>query len=195
MEKLDVENCQKPIVFVIDMINGFVKEGALADPRINSIVPNLIQLMDGMNCRNVFVCDSHPRHTREFDAFAPHCLIGTKEAEVIDELQPYIKRIMKKNSTNAFHCQDFLSFLEEEMDSYRDIIVTGCCTDLCVLQFVLTLQAWLNEHNKKEYRIIVPKNCVETYDIPNVHSAKEWNDISFKMMQMNGILVVDSIDF
>ncbi len=195
MEKLDVENYQKPIVFVIDMINGFVKEGALADPRINSIVPNLIQLMDGMNCRNVFVCDSHPPHTREFDAFAPHCLIGTKEAEVIDELQPYIKRIMKKNSTNAFHCQDFLSFLEEEMDSYRDIIVTGCCTDLCVLQFVLTLQAWLNEHNKKEYRIIVPKNCVETYDIPNVHSAKEWNDISFKMMQMNGILVVDSIDF
>ncbi len=195
MEKLQSESCQKPIVFVIDIINGFVKEGALADPRINSIVPNLIQLMDGMNCRNVFVCDSHPPHTREFDAFAPHCLIGTKEAEVIDELQPYIKRIMKKNSTNAFHCQDFLSFLEEEMDSYRDIIVTGCCTDLCVLQFVLTLQAWLNEHNKKEYRIIVPKNCVETYDIPNVHSAKEWNDISFKMMQMNGILVVDSIDF
>ncbi len=195
MEKLQSESCQKPIVFVIDIINGFVKEGALADPRINSIVPNLIQLMDGMNCRNVFVCDSHPPHTREFDAFAPHCLIGTKEAEVIDELQPYIKRIMKKNSTNAFHCQDFLSFLEEEMDSYRDIIVTGCCTDLCVLQFVLTLQAWLNEHNKKEYRIIVPKNCVETYDIPNVHSAKEWNELSFKMMQMNGILVVDSIDF
>lgn len=195
MEKLQSESCQKPIVFVIDMINGFVKEGALADPRINSIVPNLIQLMEGMNCRNVFVCDSHPPHTREFDAFAPHCLIGTKEAEVIDELQPYIKRIMKKNSTNTFHCQDFLSFLEEEMDSYRDFIVTGCCTDLCVLQFVLTLQAWLNEHNKKEYRIIVPKNCVETYDIPNVHSAKEWNDISLKMMQMNGILVVDSIDF
>lgn len=195
MEKLQSESCQKPIVFVIDMINGFVKEGALADPRINSIVPNLIQLMEGMNCRNVFVCDSHPPHTREFDAFAPHCLIGTKEVEVIDELQPYIKRIMKKNSTNTFHCQDFLSFLEEEMDSYRDFIVTGCCTDLCVLQFVLTLQAWLNEHNKKEYRIIVPKNCVETYDIPNVHSAKEWNDISLKMMQMNGILVVDSIDF
>lgn len=195
MGKLQSESCQKPIVFVIDMINGFVKEGALADPRINSIVPNLIQLMEGMNCRNVFVCDSHPPHTREFDAFAPHCLIGTKEAEVIDELKPYIKRIMKKNSTNAFHCQDFLSFLEEEMDSYRDFIVTGCCTDLCVLQFVLTLQAWLNEHNKKEYRIIVPKNCVETYDIPNVHSAKEWNELSLKMMQMNGILVVDSIDF
>ena len=102
--------------------------------------------------------------------------------------------MMKKNSTNAFHCQDFLSFLKEEMDSYRDVIVTGCCTDLCVLQFVLTLQAWLNEHNKKEYRIIVPRNCIATYDIPNVHSAKEWNDISLKMMQMNGILVVDSID-
>lgn len=192
-EILRYDECQKPIIFVIDMVNGFVKEGALADSRINHIVPNLICLMEQLACRNVFVCDSHPPHTREFDTFAPHCMIGSKEAEVIDELQPYIKRIMKKNSTNAFHAQDFLSFLKEEMDSYRDIIVTGCCTDLCVLQFVLTLQSWLNEHNKKEYRIIVPKNCVETYDIPDLHSASYWNEVAFNLMKMNGVLVVDSL--
>ena len=192
-EILRYDECQKPIIFVIDMVNGFVKEGALADSRINHIVPNLICLMEQLACRNVFVCDSHPPHTREFDTFAPHCMIGSKEAEVIDELQPYIKRIMKKNSTNAFHAQDFLSFLKEEMDSYRDIIVTGCCTDLCVLQFVLTLQSWLNEHNKKEYRIIVPKNCVETYDIPDLHSASYWNEVAFNLMKMNGILVVESL--
>ena len=192
-EILRYDECQKPIIFVIDMVNGFVKEGALADSRINHIVPNLICLMEQLACRNVFVCDSHPPHTREFDTFAPHCMIGSKEAEVIDELQPYIKRIMKKNSTNAFHAQDFLSFLKEEMDSYRDIIVTGCCTDLCVLQFVLTLQSWLNEHNKKEYRIIVPKNCVETYDIPDLHSASYWIEVAFNLMKMNGILVVESL--
>lgn len=192
-EILRYDECQKPIIFVIDMVNGFVKEGALADSRINHIVPNLICLMEQLACRNVFVCDSHPPHTREFDTFAPHCMIGTKEAEVIDELQPYIKRIMKKNSTNAFHSQDFLSFLKEEMDSYCDIIVTGCCTDLCVLQFVLTLQSWLNEHNKKEYRIIVPKNCVETYDIPDLHSASYWNEVAFNLMKMNGVLVVESL--
>ncbi len=192
-EILRYDECQKPIIFVIDMVNGFVKEGALADSRINHIVPNLICLMEQLACRNVFVCDSHPPHTREFDTFAPHCMIGSKEAEVIDELQPYIKRIMKKNSTNAFHAQDFLSFLKEEMDSYRDIIVTGCCTDLCVLQFVLTLQSWLNEHNKKEYRIIVPKNCVETYDIPDLHSASYWNEVAFNLMKMNGVLVVESL--
>lgn len=192
-EILRYDECQKPIIFVIDMVNGFVKEGALADSRINHIVPNLICLMEQLACRNVFVCDSHPPHTREFDTFASHCMIGSKEAEVIDELQPYIKRIMKKNSTNAFHSQDFLSFLKEEMDSYRDIIVTGCCTDLCVLQFVLTLQSWLNEHNKKEYRIIVPKNCVETYDIPDLHSASYWNEVAFNLMKMNGVLVVESL--
>lgn len=193
-EVLHFKDCQKPLVFVIDMVNGFVKEGVLADQRIQFIVPHIIHLMEQLECRNVFICDSHPPHTREFETFAKHCLIGTKEAEVIEELQPYIKKIMKKNSTNAFHCQDFLSFLEEEFDFYQDIIVTGCCTDLCVLQFVLTLQSWLNEHNKKEYRIIVPKNCVETYDIPNVHSASYWNTVAFDLMKMNGIQLVDLIE-
>ena len=31
----------KKMVFVIDMINGFCKEGALADPNIMGIVPEL----------------------------------------------------------------------------------------------------------------------------------------------------------
>lgn len=79
------------------------------------------------------------------------------------------------------------------MDYYQDIVVVGCCTDLCVLHFVLTLQTWLNEHNKKEYRIIVPKNCTETYDIPEIHPASKWNQVAWDMMQMNGVCVVDQL--
>lgn len=191
-KKLSYNELNQPIVFVIDMINGFINEGALHDKRIMNIVDPIKEVMDHLECRNVFVCDNHPPHTREFDSFPAHCLIGSHESEVIDELKPYIKRLMKKNSTNTFHCQDFLTFLEEEIDNYKDIVVMGCCTDLCVLQFVLTFQSWLNEHNKKEHRIIVPSNCVETYDIVDVHSADYWNKVALDNMAINGVCVIDS---
>ena len=116
-----------------------------------------------------------------------------KEAEVVDELKPYVKSWISKNSTNTFHAQAFQEFLQEDLDYYQDIVVVGCCTDLCVLHFVLTLQTWLNEHNKKEYRIIVPKNCTETYDIPEIHPASKWNQVAWDMMQMNGVCVVDQL--
>ena len=76
------------------MVNGFVKEGALADPAIMSIAEGQKKLMDQLECRNVFVCDTHPPKTREFLSYPQHCMIGTKEAEVIDELKDHIKRII-----------------------------------------------------------------------------------------------------
>ena len=36
----------KKLLVIIDMINGFVKEGALADKQINNITPNIIKLIE-----------------------------------------------------------------------------------------------------------------------------------------------------
>lgn len=190
MKRSELRN---PIVFVIDMVNGFIKEGALHDPRIQEIVPAIQTLMDDLECRNVFVCDHHPPHTREFDSYPPHCLIGSSESEVVDELKPYIKVWMAKNSTNAFLCPDFQAFLKEEAENYQDFIVTGCCTDLCVLQFALSLQAYFNEHNEKDRRVILPENCVATYHIDEIHDASYWQKMALDNMAMNGISVVREI--
>lgn len=190
---MQYSDCRKPVVFVIDMVNGFLKEGPLHDERIADIIPSIQKLLDALACRNVFICDNHPPHTREFETFPKHCVIGSEEAEVVDELKPYVKSWISKNSTNTFHAQAFQEFIQEDLDYYQDIVVVGCCTDLCVLHFVLTLQTWLNEHNKKEYRIIVPKNCTETYDIPEIHPASKWNQVAWDMMQMNGVCVVDQL--
>ena len=35
----------KKLLLVIDMVNGFVKEGALADKEIDNITPNIINLI------------------------------------------------------------------------------------------------------------------------------------------------------
>ncbi len=71
--------------------------------------------------------------------------------------------------------------------------MTGCCTDLCVLHFVLSLNTWFNEHNMNEYRIIVVENSTETYHIPEIHEATFFNDVAFRMMEMNGIQVVSEV--
>lgn len=191
---IQTSKINNPVVFVVDMVNGFTKEGALSDIKIMDIVKAQKKLMDTLSCRNVFVCDTHPPKTREFEAYPAHCMVGTSEAEVVDELKDYIKMIIHKNSTNTFMAPEFSEFLKNDLDNYNDIIITGCCTDLCILQFALSLQGYLNEHNMCKHRIIIPVDCVETYHIDQVHDAYFWNDVSLKNMAANGITIVSKIE-
>lgn len=189
---LSIEEVKDPIILAVDMINGFIYEGALHDEHIAAIIQPQQRLMEALECRNVFICDAHPPRTREFDSFPKHCLIGTSEADVVADLQSYMKYLIHKNSTNAFVSDEFQTFLKEEMKYYQDILIVGCCTDLCVLQLALSLQGWLNEHNKIENRIIIPVNCVETYHNES-HDAYIWNDFALQNMEMNGIQIVSKI--
>lgn len=184
----------KPIIFVVDMVNGFIKEGSLHDEKINLITSNIINLIEDGEQRVTFICDSHPPKTREFISYPSHCVIGTSESEIIDELQPYVDDIMKKNSTNTFTSPAFQDFLKTRIDDYQDIVITGCCTDICILQFALCLNAWLNEHNYVKHRIIIPIDCVDTYHIDNIHDSVSNNEFSIKNMEGNGIKIVSFIE-
>ena len=183
-----------PVIFVIDMVNGFVKEGALADSAIADIKPEIARLLDETDCANVFVCDAHPPKTREFEAYPPHCVIGTPESEVVDELADRIQRVIHKNSTNAFMAPEFTQWLDERLHHYKDIVITGCCTDLCVLQFALAMQTYFNEHNMTDKRVIVVADCVDTYNIKDSHPAVFWNEAALANMAANGITVVKNIE-
>ena len=185
-EPLSMKELKDPIIFVVDMIEGFVHEGALHDEAINAVTVHIEALIKD--------ADSHPPKTREFNSYPTHCVIGTTESEVIQELKPHVQELMRKNSTNTFTCPDFQSFLTERMDSYRDIVITGCCTDICILQFALCLNAWLNEHNKTDQRIIIPLSCVDTYHIEGVHDAVSCNEFSIRNMEANGICIVSSLE-
>lgn len=191
---LSMKELKDPIVFVVDMVEGFIHEGALHDEAINDVTANIVALIKEAQQRVIFIADSHPPKTREFISYPSHCVIGTKESEVIEELQPYVQELMRKNSTNTFTCPDFQSFLQERLDSYRDIVLTGCCTDICILQFALCLNAWLNEHNKTEHRIIIVLNCVDTYHIDGVHDAVACNEFSIRNMEINGITIVSALE-
>lgn len=191
---IDRKDLHKPIVFVVDMVNGFIKEGAMHDPAILDICPPIVDVMKGNEHNVIFVRDAHPKQTREFLCYPQHCVHGTSESEVIKELQPYVYEEMCKNSTNAFVCPDFQEFLETRIYDYQDFILTGCCSDICIMQFALCLNAWLNEHNEDDKRVIVAMDCIDTYHIDNVHDAFMHNESSIKNMAGNGILVVSHIE-
>lgn len=190
---IDAKELQSPMIFVVDMINGFIKEGALHDEAIMRCVKPIEALLQHLTYRSVFIADRHPSQTREFNSYPTHCLIGTSESEVIEELQPYIKELFHKNSTNTFTCPQFQEFLKE-IELYDTFIITGCCTDICILQFALCFNAWLNEHNMMKKRIIIPIDCVDTYHIDGIHDAITNNEFSLQNMSANGIEIVTHIE-
>lgn len=184
-----------PQCFVIDMINGFCTEGALADPEIMKITDPILDLIKVIDSQRVtFIADTHKPDDLEFKAFPPHCIEGTKEAEIIEELKPYVKTpIIKKNTTNAFHelmkPENYHLLEMSVIDSY---ILVGCCTDICVLQLALSLRTWLNATGQDK-RILIPRNCVETFDSP-IHDSYRKNKEACNLMQEAGIEIIEGFE-
>ncbi|RIV16809.1 isochorismatase family protein [Mycoplasmopsis gallopavonis] len=88
----------KRLIVVIDMLNGFCFQGPLSDKRIAQIIPQIKNLLlQGDD--NLFLCDSHSLNDPEMTIYPPHCLSGTYEAEVVDELKNLIKRKITKQTT------------------------------------------------------------------------------------------------
>lgn len=190
IEQMSIDELKRPIVFVVDMINGFAKEGALSDKDILKIVPDMKNLLDTVH-PSIFICDSHDLNSREFQAFPLHCIKNTDESKVIDELKPYAKNIIYKNSTNAFVSEGIQTFIQDELSSYQDIVIVGCCTDICIMQFALCMNTYLNQNEMHDKRVIVPINMVETFHIPNTHDSMKWNEVACDLMIANAISVVE----
>lgn len=182
----------KKLLLVIDMVNGFVKEGALADVYINNITPNIINLIEEYIKEGndiISIQEGHSNKSKEFESFPVHCVTGTKEAELIDELVPYKDKmkVIRKNSTCGFVTEEFLNYIKQNETNLDEIVLTGCCTDLCVMNFALPLKNYINEKDLN-IKVVVYKNLVETYDSP-VHNRDEYNEIALKIMKQNGIYV------
>ena len=180
----------------VDMVNGFVKEGAMADSYIQHIVPEHIRLMkkiiEGQEGVAI-IKDTHKQECREFNRFPAHCIEETEEAELIEELKVFEEDalIYKKNSTSTMYAPNFIEDIDK-MKSLNEIIIIGCCTDICILNLAIPLQNYFDQKDLN-VKITVPKNAVETYDAP-YHNREEYNDIAFKLMKQAGINLVETIE-
>lgn len=184
------------LLVIVDMINGFINEGALSDPAINRITPNIIKgvkyCLDNKQPILAFR-DSHTEDSLEFKSFPPHCLENTSESELIAELKPFESsfKTLLKNSTNGFVQPEFLDYFKEVNPS--KVVITGCCTDICVLQFTLGLKGYINQHNLP-IELYVPKNAVATFNSP-VHNAAQMDEISFNLLAAAGVQVIDQYNW
>ncbi len=192
--RLNDLNQKKSALVIIDMINGFIKEGALKSSRVEEIILDIAKLSatcDRLGIQKIAFADCHTEESPEFEAYPMHCIKGSYEAEIVDEIKKVGGyRLIEKNSTNGFLEEEFTRWLSEnkEIDTF---ILTGDCTDICVLQFAITLKTWFNMKNIKA-RVIVPIDCVETYDL-GMHDAYLMNVMALYNMIINGVEVVKTI--
>lgn len=191
-ESLSAEDLNNPCVFVVDMINGFTREGALADPAIAACASPIRNLLEKTQAKSLFITDCHEQGAAEFNSFPEHCLKGSAESQVMDELSGFVGEVLEKNCISAAAVPGFTDWLDA-LGENRDLVVTGCCTDLCVLQLALPLVSYINQMGKSGMRVIIPEDCVDTYHIDGVHDAKFWNETALDLMKANGVLVVGSI--
>lgn len=184
------DNC----LIVVDMVNGFVREGVLADPNIAKIIPRQIELIRETNRKGnliIFVRDTHNEHSVEFERFGntTHCLEGTYENELVDELKRYEKKAnavtIYKNSTCFMEAQDFRQLIER----YRNLNnfdIVGCCTDICVVNGAIGLANYLDEHDRKHI-INVHEDAIATYGEAN---RQDYVNAAKLLMQQQGINLV-----
>ncbi len=197
---VDLESLDKgkTALFVVDMVVGFVYSGALSSPRVAAIVNNIDELnKKTKGYKKLFFLDNHEKDSQEFRYFPSHCIKGTNEAELISELKTEYSEgpetfYVEKNSTNGFYSKGFQEWLKKYEDEVDNFIITGCVTDICVLQFALSIKAYFNENNKNK-RVIVPMNTVETYD-GGSHDAYLMNLFALYNMHISGIEIVEKIN-
>lgn len=189
-------------LIVVDMVNGFAREGALASPRVGALAGEIAALTE--TCRRkgfpvVAFADTHTADSLELASYPPHCLCGTEEAQLVPELQaaaaldaPGSFSLIEKNSTNGF-LEPVFDLWRREHPDVTAYLVVGDCTDICIHQFALTAKAWHNARNRP-LRVLVPAALVDTFDSPD-HPADTMNAAALLFLHSNGVELCRSITF
>lgn len=193
LETIDLESFNKEttLIVILDMINGFTKVGALHSPYVNALVPKMKEFVDqcvDMNIPIIAYRDAHTTCSPEFNAFPEHCLKGSEESELIDELKHDAIIQIEKNSTNGFLARNPLNEIQQG-DKIKDVIVIGCVTDICVRDFAKTINKYFEQINHIA-DVYVVENLVDTFQIDNIHDRELEHVLALYDMLNSGIKIV-----
>ena len=133
------------LLVVVDMQNGFLREGNLASERCLAVLPTVRAEVDAALAegrRVLFTADTHEVGDAEFTVFPEHCIRGTREADLVDELLPLLARddvlLLRKRRYSALFETEMEGHLHRfGIDSVR---ICGVCTDICVLHTAADLR-------------------------------------------------------
>ena len=160
----------KGCLVVVDMVNGFVREGMLHDEEIAKTISRQIELIKEAKKEGkliVFIKDTHDVDSAEFERFGdlPHCLRDTSESELVSELKVFENGedtiSIEKNSTNFMEAPEFRELMEHEVDM-NEFDIVGCCSDICVFDGAMGLAGYLDQNNRRHV-IRVHEDAIATY--------------------------------
>lgn len=193
----DINEFRKAL-YVIDMNNGFVNFGAMANTNYLNLVPQQQKLIEKFRRENElvsFVLEGHREDAVEFKKYPKHCIKGTEEAKLIPEFSEEIElpntKIYEKNSIMGMFNQRAQQDIEQ-MPNLQEAVFCGVCADLCVMDFARPYSRFLDEINK-EATLFAVKSAIDTFDSPD-HNREEWLNIAYKVMEQAGIILVDDFE-
>ena len=180
IENLSDYDLSKTALFIVDINNGFAKEGALYSDRIKSLINPIHEFVKPLeNKLNKIIAftDTHEEDSVELLSYVPHCLSGSDECKVVDELLD-IKNleIIPKNSdfynkfaTKLEYDSFIISYLKNDVNDIKIIIDKENVT-LISSKSINLVDSQLNEFLLdyknmigKKMKVSICENCKE-YD-------------------------------
>ena len=171
-------------LIIVDEVNGFATVGAgnLAPQTPNEQVSTMVSetnrlahsfIEQGMPV--LAFLDTHESGKPE-PPYPPHCERGTGEEELVPELKWIEKEplatLVRKDCINGFigsfqpdGSNSIIDWVNE--NRVKNVLVVGICTDICVMDFVLTLLSARNHGMLQGLNevVVYDKGC-STYDLP-----------------------------
>lgn len=199
---------EQTAILVVDVLKGFCSVGPLASPRVGAMVAPIVRLLTAAwqgGLHNVLLLqDTHEPDAVEFSAWPPHCVRGTIEAQPAAEIEalPFFDQLLQipKNSISSGLNTGLEAWLQAH-PTVHTFVVVGDCTDLCTYQLAMHLRLDANARQLAR-RVIVPADCVETYDRPVAvaaqqgglpHDAELLHAVFLYHMALNGVEVTAKI--
>lgn len=159
------------VLIAVDTQEGFTRKGNLASDTCTAALPRISKIVEEEQSAGtpvIFTKDSHREGDPEFEVFPAHCIVGTDEHDLVQELrdfEPEAAAVVQKTRYSAFHDTRLDEILRDLGPD--EVHVIGLCTDICVLHTTADLR-------NRDYRVIVRREGVETFDRPG-HNNEEVN--------------------
>ena len=146
----------KEAFLVIDMLKDFVeREAPLEVPSARKILPKVKLRIEEARKKGIpviYICDAHRSEDEEFKRWPKHAILGTKGAEVVEELRPEkTDFIVKKRRYSGFLGTD-LDLLLKEL-KVEKLHLTGILTNICI--FFTAAEATM-----RDYEVVVHSDSV-----------------------------------
>jgi nicotinamidase-related amidase len=175
---------------IVDEVNGFATVGAgyLAPPAPNAQVTRMVEETDRL--ARAFTKADRPilafldTHTpgKAEPPYPPHCEAGTGEENLVPALE-WLERdanatLIRKDCINGFIgsiAEDGRNRIVDWVNRHKlaELLVVGICTDVCVMDFVLTMLSARNHGMMPSLKdVLVYEGGCSTYDLPLAAAEK-----------------------